>query len=226
MIVRGPAIILFIIACAVLVVGCGSGKSSGAEPGAAATAALQKVSTDMLEQMIPGANDLQGFVRDDARLLDNAGASEQASDPEQQKAHLDEIGRVIGFDALFEPSSTAPQDAPNNITWSVNLFRDEQGALEFVKEPMDQADGVVVEPLDVSSLGADAVGYIVKNSDSSKPQMGYVVAFAEGNVEGGLTALYQKGSSSADFVMSLAQQAESKVKDVIDQGPAQSSAGS
>lgn len=206
------------IACSAGFVACGSGSNDSA--GAAQKPLEQSITDEMLQRMVPGVNDLPGLTRSDARLLDNEGASSQAPDPAARVAHLNEIGRVVGFHALFVPSDTATAGVPNSVTWSVNLFQQHAGALQFINEPLDAAEGVTVESLDVSSLGTDAVGFVVRNTDPTKTAVGYVIAFAEDTIEAGVTATYPGGDPSADYILGLAGQAQTLIQSTIEGQPA------
>jgi len=218
------AIILSIItmSCSAGLVACGGGSEDTANPPEQTSIppTVQNVSPEMLQNMVPGVDDLPGLTRSDARLLDNEGASARAPDPAARLAHLNEIGRVIGYHALFVPSDTAAAGVPDSVTWSVNLFQQPAGALEFINEPLDTAEGVTIESLDVSSLGADAVGFAVRNTDPAKTAVGYVVAFVVGNVEAGVTATYTGRDPSPDYVLGLARQARTLVESGLGSGSA------
>jgi hypothetical protein len=170
--------------------------------------------------MMPGATDLPGFTLSQSGFLDNEDASARAPDPAARLARLNELGRVVGYHALFVITEEAPPGSPAKIMWSVNLFQDPAGALEFIKETPDVSEGVTLEPLDVSSLGPNSVGYAVRNSDPAKPGSGYGVAFAEGNIEVSVTATYSGTESSPDYTLSLAQQARALVESAMQGGSA------
>jgi hypothetical protein len=217
---------IVIVGSAMLAGACGSGSddSTGvvATPGSetANPSSADTASREMLQAMMPGATDLPGFTLSQSGFLDNEDASARAPDPAARLARLNEMGRVLGFHALFVLSEGAPSGAPVSIMWSVNLFQDPAGALEFIKETPDVPEGVTLEPLDVSSLGPNAVGYAVRSSDPAKPGSGYGVAFAEGTVEASVTATYSGTESSSDYILSLAQQARTLVESGLRGGSA------
>ena len=215
---------IVIVGSAMLAGACGSGSdgSTGvvATPGSetATPTIAETASQEMLQAMMPGATDLPGFTLSEARFLDNEGASAHAPDPAGQLARLNEMGRVVGYHAIFVPAADAPAGGPTTILWSINLFQEPAGALEFIKQTPDVAEGVTVEPLDVSSLGPNAVGYAVRSLDPAKAGSGYGVAFAEGTVEASVTATYSGTESSSDYILSLAQQARTLVESGIGGG--------
>jgi hypothetical protein len=217
---------IVIVGSAMLAGACGSGSddSTGvvATPGSetASPTIADTASREMLQAMMPGAADLPGFTLSDARFVDNEGASVRAPDPAARLARLNEMGRVVGFHAIFVASEGAPAGGPTTILWSVNLFQQPAGALEFINEPSDVTEGVTLEPLDVSSLGPNAVGFVLRSSDPAKPAFEYGVAFAEGTVESGVVALYGGTDSSPDYILSLGQQARALVESGMGSGSA------
>jgi hypothetical protein len=215
------AVFLFgvlIVGSVMLAGGCGGGSddSTGVvatPPSETATPTIaDAASREMLQAMMPGATDLPGFTLSDARFVDNEGASVQAPDPAARLARLNEMGRVVGFHAIFVPSADAPAGGPTTILWSVNLFQQPAGALEFINQPSDVTEGVVIEPLDVSSLGPNTVGFVIRSSDPANPASECVVAFADGTVEAGVVVLYEGTGFSPDYTLSLGQQARALVE--------------
>ena len=81
-------------------------------------------------------------------------------------------------------------------------------------------EGETVEPLDVSSLGPNAVGFAFQYPDPAKPASAFSVAFVEGVIEASVTVLYQGTGSSPDYVLSLAQQARTLVESGLGSGSA------
>ena len=197
--------------------GCsGSDGSTGvvATPGSetASPTIADAASREMLQGMLPGEMDIPGFKRADARFLDNEGASAQAPDPAARLARLNEMGRVVGYHALFVITEEAPPGSPARIMWSVNLFQRPSGALEFINQSPEVSEGVTIESLDVSSLGSDAVGFVLQSSDPDRLASAYGVAFAEGTVEVSVTVTYEGIEASPDFILSLGQQARTLVE--------------
>ena len=204
-----PFLLSIVIVGTVMVAGaCGSSSDKSTPvPGTATPAIVDTASREMLQAMIPDATDLPGFTLSQSGFLDNEQASAQATDPAAQLTRLNEMGRIVGFHAIFVPSADAPAGGPTTILWSVNLFQEPAGALEFIKETPGAPEGVTLEPLDVSGLSPNAVGYAVRSSDTTKPGSGYGVALQEGTVEVSVTATYSVTESSPDYTLSLAQQA-------------------
>ena len=217
---------IVIVGSAMLAGACGSGsdESTGvvATPGSetATPTAAEAASREMLQAMMPGATDLPGFTLSQSGFLDNEQASAQAPDPAARLASLNEMGRVIGYHAAFVPSADAPAGGPTAILWSVTLFQEPAGALEFINQTPDAPEGGTVDTLDVGILGPNAVGYVVRNSDPTNPGIGYGVAFAEGTVEASVTVAYSGTDSSPDYALSLAQQARTLVESGIGSGSA------
>jgi len=209
---------IVIVGSAMLAGACGSdsGNSNGVNatppPQTASPTGVDAASREMLRGMVPGATDLPGFTLSDADFFDNEEASAQAPDPAARVARLNEMGRVVGFNAIFVPSADVPVGAPEAILWSVDLFREPAGALEFINESPEETEGAVIESLDVSALGPNAVGYAFKNLDPAKPVSGYSVTFAEGVIEAGVTAIYKGTGFPPDYTLSLAQQARTLVE--------------
>ena len=214
------------IAGVILFSACGSdGDQEGAtEDVVAATATITSaVSRDMLKSMILSGGDLPGFVISDARFLDNEGASAQAPDPAASRASLDEMGRIVGFHAIFNQFDAPPPGAPSVILWSVNLFQQPSGALDFTSRQPTVPNGFTVEPVNVSTLGPYAVGWAFRRSDPDKPASSYGIAFADGVVQVSLTTLYEDAESSPDYTLNLAQQAQTLVETALGSGSAQPS---
>jgi hypothetical protein len=217
---------IVIVGSAMLAGACGSGSddSTGvvATPGSetATPTIAETASREMLQAMMPGSTDLPGFTLSQSGFLDNEQASAQAPDPAARLASLNDMGRVIGFHAAFVPSADAPAGGPTVILWSVNLFQEPAGALEFINQTPDVPEGETVDSLDVGTLGPNAVGYVVRSSDPTKPGSGYGVAFAEGTVEASVTATYSGTESASDYILSLAQQARTLVESRVGSGSA------
>jgi hypothetical protein len=215
---------IVIVGSAMLAGACGSGSDDAtgvvATPGSetATPTSAETASREMLQAMMPGATDLPGFTLSEARFLDNEGASAQAPDPAAQLARLNEMGRVVGYHAIFVPSADAPAGGPTAIFWSVNLFQEPAGALEFINQSPDVPKGETVDSLDVGSLGPDTVGFVLQSSDPARPASAYAVAFAEGAVEVGVTVTYEGIEASPDFILSLAQQARALVESGMGSG--------
>lgn len=189
--------------------------SQGASPTSA-----EAVSRETLRKMIPADTGLTGFTLSGAGFSENEDASAEAPDPAARLARLNEMGRIVGFHALFVPGEGAPADAPDAILWSVNLFQQPAGALEFINEPPDVPEGEALVSLDVGTLGPNAVGFEFRNSDAAKPASGYTVAFAKGTVQASVTALYKGTGFSPDYTLSLGQQALSLVEGAMQGGSA------
>ena len=214
---------IVIVGSAMLAGGCGGsdGSTDGTpRPETATPTSAETASREMLQAMMPGATDLLGFTLSEARFVDNEGASAQAPDPAARLARLNEMGRVVGYHAIFVPSVDAPAGGPTAVFWSINLFQEPAGALEFINQPSDVPEGATLEPLDVSSFDPNAVGFVVRSSDPANPAFEYGVAFAEGTVEAGVVALYEGTDSSPDYTLSLGQQARTLVESAMQGGSA------
>ena len=219
---------IVMVGSAVLGGACGSGSDDSAgvnaNPGSetATPAVADSASRAMLQAMMPGATDLQGFTLSEADFYDNEQDSANARDPAAQLARLNEMGRVTGYNAMFVPSADAPAGGggPATILWSVSLFQEPAGALEFIKQSPEMPVGETVKPLDVSSLGPNTVGFAFQYSDPARPASAFSVAFAEGVIEVSVSVLYQGTGFSPDYTLSLAQQARTLVESGIGSGSA------
>ena len=217
---------IVIVGSAVFGGACGSGSDSSggvkATPGSetATLAAADTVSRQMLQAMMPGATDLKGFILSDADFYDNEQVSANAPDPATQTASLNEMGRITGYNGMFVRSADAPKVGPNTILWSINLFQEPAGALEFINQSPGQPEGGTVNPLDVSALGPNAVGFAFQYPDPTNPTSAYSVAFADGVIEASVTVLIDGAGFSADYTLSLAQQAQTLVESGLGSGSA------
>ena len=110
---------IVMVGSAMLAGACGSGSDNSAGvnatpgSGTATPAVADSASRAMLQAMIPGATDLQGFTLSDADFYDNKEASANARDPAAQLARLNEMGRITGYNAMFAPSADAPAGGAN-----------------------------------------------------------------------------------------------------------------
>jgi hypothetical protein len=169
----------------VLSISCGSSAgdlmSTAPTPdvGSPEAASIGAVDPNKLQDMLPSDTDLPGFVLSEARFLDNEAVCGQASDPASCTALFDSMGRVTGLHAVFVRVEGAPPDAPDGILLSLNLFEQPSGALEFIDQPLEAADGTAYEPVDVGSLGPHAVGFSFQASVPGAAS-GYGIAFARG----------------------------------------------
>jgi hypothetical protein len=94
----------------------------------------------------------------------------------------------------------------------VNLFQQPSGALEFMSQEPDVPEGLTYEPMDVSTLGPDAVGFGFRSSIPDGAASTYSVAFAEGVIQVSLTTLYENEEAPPDYTLNLAQQARTLVE--------------
>lgn len=217
---------IVIVGSAVLGGACGGGSDNSAgvnaTPGSetATPAVADTASREMLQAMMPGATDLEGFTLSDADFYDNERASANAPDPAAALASLNEMGRVTGFNAMFVRAADAPNVGANTVLWSVNLFQEPAGALEFIKQSPELPEGETVEPLDVSSLGPNTVGFAFQYPDPARPSSAFSVAFAEDVIEVSVSVLYQGTGFQPDFTLSLAQQARTLVESGLGSGSA------
>ena len=226
---KGKAALFFlgvVIAGSVMLAGgCGGSDNSNGGNGTpplqtASPTSAETAGREMLRNMIPGAADLPGFTLYEANFVDNDEASAQAPEPDARLARLNEMGRVLGYHALFVPAEGAPAGTPEAILWSVNLFQEPDGALEFINESPEETEGTTLEPLDVGTLGPNAVGFVFRSLDPAKPASGYTIAFTEDAIEASVTALYKGAESSPDYILSLAQQARTLVEGAAQGGAA------
>jgi len=217
---------IVIVGSVMLAGACGSDSDNSAgvnatpPPQTASPTSADTANREMLRNMLPADTGLPGFTLSEANFLDNEDVSAQAPDPAARLARLNEMGRIIGYHALFVPSEGAPADAPEAILWSVNLFQQPAGALEFINESPEVPEGETLEPLDVGTLGPDAVGFVFRSLDPANPASGYSIAFAEDVVEASVTALYKGTESTPDYTLSLAQQARALVESAMQGGSA------
>jgi hypothetical protein len=192
-----------------------TGTTATASPAATTPTAGAAITREMLKAMIPGAGDLPAFTISDARFLDNEGASARAPDPAARLARLQEMGRIVGFHAIFSRTEEGPFGTPSAILWSVNLFQQPSGALDFTNQQPDVPEGLTYESMDVSTLGSNAVGFAFRSSVPDKVASSYSVAFAEGVIEVSLTTLYEGIEAPPDYTLNLAQQARTLVRNAL-----------
>ena len=123
---RHPLLLGLALLAAVVLVSCG-GDGDGGEGESSLEQALRR--------MVLQVEDLpQGFAQGDESLITNEELASSSADPEAREALLESWGRLLGYEATYDPTEAASEGSADGvapvqgINVSSSLYRTKEGA--------------------------------------------------------------------------------------------------
>jgi hypothetical protein len=123
--------LLVAAALLLLVAGCGGGENGEVTPSATVTATpdFSAAEARLREMVLQQEDLLEGFGRGEEDFVTNEEASANSPDPAGQLAKLNEWGRVLGMEVIFEPEADVARDSGIYLVDSTaSIYESAEGA--------------------------------------------------------------------------------------------------